>query len=239
MQLENFFEYIASRQQQEAPVAVEQKVEEAPLSSELSSFLEAFLAKHLEESQPSEVVVAEKAPAPKQEKAAKPVAPGKNGQTPIFRLQGEDFEWKYSTEKDWKVLFSLQDIADRVPIPTAPDRDDSFYGGGGGGKDFTPEFRMYNGTFQWKLEASDDDAWQSVFDMPVVGEEMVLAKNLDMDGDFIYKGEAAPGSATNSPAWRINRTYINPVDDDVSVVWAEGNADFAYAWDDHKLLSYS
>jgi hypothetical protein len=59
------------------------------------------------------------------------------------------------------------------------------------------------------------------------------------DENTYYEGEAAPGSAADSPAWSIKRVTINPVDDDKSVKWAGGTAAFDKRWDQRASLAYS
>lgn len=68
------------------------------------------------------------------------------------------------------------------------------------------------------------------------------ARRIDFVGDtVIYKGEAAPGTADTTPAWRINRIVFTPTPDgkqDVSETWAGGTADFVHAWTDRETLEY-
>ena len=69
--------------------------------------------------------------------------------------------------------------------------------------------------------------------------DMQLARKIDFDGDYIYKGEAYPGTALTDTTWRISRTYLNPDDGDVTVLWADGNANFDNIWSNHLVLTYS
>lgn len=73
--------------------------------------------------------------------------------------------------------------------------------------------------------------------------DLALAKQVNDDptNDFIYIGDAVPGSLTSAAAWRIQRVeFTNPgVDDDIEVLWADGNNNFDNIWDNHLVLSYS
>lgn len=70
-------------------------------------------------------------------------------------------------------------------------------------------------------------------------EDMVYAKQVDFVSDSVlYKGEAAVGSLTSAPLWRI-RKLILASDNDVSETWASGNANFDKVWDDRLSLTYS
>jgi hypothetical protein len=50
-----------------------------------------------------------------------------------------------------------------------------------------------------------------------------------------YKGEAAPGTATSSPAWRIQRITTSGAL--ISIQWA-GSGAFSQVWDDRSSLTY-
>jgi hypothetical protein len=53
----------------------------------------------------------------------------------------------------------------------------------------------------------------------------------------MYVGEALPGTATSSPTWRIKKiTEISG--GDISVLWADGSADFSRIWDNRATLNY-
>ena len=77
-----------------------------------------------------------------------------------------------------------------------------------------------------------------------LGEDMKYTVLLDFvdDGDYIYKGEAVPGSSgtdEGSSIWRISRTYIDPVTDDIDILWADGVITFDKIWTDHLTYTYS
>lgn len=74
-----------------------------------------------------------------------------------------------------------------------------------------------------------------------VPEDLVAyAKRVDFEGDTtIYKGEADPGTAESTAAWRIRRITFVGADEDVVEEWGEGTGSFVHAWDDRATLSYS
>lgn len=68
-------------------------------------------------------------------------------------------------------------------------------------------------------------------------DDMPYAKRVDFVGDtLLYRGEAVPGAAESSPAWRIQRLTF--VGDDVTYEWAAGSAAFDKVWADRAALSY-
>ncbi len=70
-------------------------------------------------------------------------------------------------------------------------------------------------------------------------DSMPYAVQIDTVGDtIVYKGEAIVGSLTSSPVWRI-RKVITDAGDDMSVIWADGNADFDNVWDDRLTIPYT
>lgn len=72
-----------------------------------------------------------------------------------------------------------------------------------------------------------------------LGEEMKYTSIVDFDGDYIYKGEADPGSAEGAAVWRVSRVYINPVTDDIDTRWAGGTFAFDKIWTGHLSFTYS
>jgi hypothetical protein len=52
-----------------------------------------------------------------------------------------------------------------------------------------------------------------------------------------YLGTAAPGAATSDPVWRIQRLSYSG--NDLTVEFAEGNAEYDNVWDDRAGLTYS
>lgn len=61
---------------------------------------------------------------------------------------------------------------------------------------------------------------------------------VDEDGSYLYRGYAAPGSATSDPAWRIERFDFS-ADPDVTKLYADGEATFDKTWDNRTSLTYS
>ena len=75
-----------------------------------------------------------------------------------------------------------------------------------------------------------------------LGEDMKYTVLLDFVDDYIYKGEAVPGSAGTDEAssiWRISRTFIDPITDDIDILWADGVITFDKIWENHLTYSYS
>ena len=58
-----------------------------------------------------------------------------------------------------------------------------------------------------------------------------------IDAATTYEGMAVPGSATSAAVWRIKR--VGTVASDVTVLWADGNANFDNIWDNRLALSYT
>lgn len=58
---------------------------------------------------------------------------------------------------------------------------------------------------------------------------------MDDGATYLYVGEASPGIATSSAAWRIKRVENSTG----HVLWASGNVLFDKVWDDRASLSYS
>jgi hypothetical protein len=59
----------------------------------------------------------------------------------------------------------------------------------------------------------------------------VYAKIVDETYDpILYIGEAAVGSATSSPVWRIQKVDTTS---GTIITWADGNSLFDNVWDDH------
>lgn len=69
------------------------------------------------------------------------------------------------------------------------------------------------------------------------GDPMASEKRIDFIGDtVIYKGEAVPGTANSASFWQISKTEF--IGDDITVSWADGNADFNKVWDQRANYSY-
>ena len=78
----------------------------------------------------------------------------------------------------------------------------------------------------------------------ILEAEVALAREIDDDrpaNNFIYIGEAIPGSgATSAAVWRIKRLeFLSVVEDDIEQLWADGDANFDNIWDDRTSLTYT
>ena len=70
-------------------------------------------------------------------------------------------------------------------------------------------------------------------------DEVAQAKRVDFITDTeLYKGEADPGTAEGTAAWRIRKITI-ATDNDVTEVWASGNANYDKIWNNRAGYSYS
>ena len=69
---------------------------------------------------------------------------------------------------------------------------------------------------------------------------MPYAKRTDVTDDYstVYIGRASVGSSPAEPVWQISKTELG-IDDDITVLWADGDAEFNKVWDDRLLLTYS
>ena len=56
--------------------------------------------------------------------------------------------------------------------------------------------------------------------------------------NLLYRGEALPGSSESDPVWRIREITIG-VDNDVTTLYADGDAQFNNSWTDRASLPYS
>ena len=69
------------------------------------------------------------------------------------------------------------------------------------------------------------------------------SRRADFVGDsVIYRGEAAPGTPENSPAWRIKKVEFvtdGEGNQDVIETWAGGSDAFAHVWSDRGALAYT
>lgn len=98
-------------------------------------------------------------------------------------------------------------------------------------------FYRYNGADQdKKLDAEK----LTLEDYEVYRQRVMLAPNalrLVVSGDSTYIGEAPPGTADATAAWRIKKLLTSG--GNLSILWAEGTSDFVHAWTNYSSLSYS
>ncbi len=76
----------------------------------------------------------------------------------------------------------------------------------------------------------------------LIGEEMQLTKRIDFvdASNFIYVGEALPGTAETAAKWRIKRLNTEAgLDGDIEILFANGNPSFNNRWDERLTLTYT
>lgn len=86
-----------------------------------------------------------------------------------------------------------------------------------------------------------DQGQQSPASGPGSTEMASLATKYDQDADpptLAYLGHAYPGTAGSVAQWRIQKLVFGG-DGDVTITWADGNANFDNIWDDRASLSYT
>lgn len=74
----------------------------------------------------------------------------------------------------------------------------------------------------------------------VVTEEELMKQftlKLIESGDYTYIAEANPGSLETAAVWRVKR--VEDVDDDIRILWADGNQNFDNLATDLPSLTYS
>lgn len=67
--------------------------------------------------------------------------------------------------------------------------------------------------------------------------EVQYNRLIDTDGQYIYIGEALPGTDTSEAKWRIKRVD-QKAGDDYDIIWADGTAELTKVWDDRLTLTY-
>jgi len=70
-------------------------------------------------------------------------------------------------------------------------------------------------------------------------ENGAMAKRVVQSGSVYYIGWAAPGTATNTNAWRISKVDTSGSPEIAVTTFADGNREFDNNWDDVLVLSYS
>ena len=66
--------------------------------------------------------------------------------------------------------------------------------------------------------------------------DLKAARIDEVDATTTYVGLAAPGVGTGSAVWQIRR--LTSSGNDLTVEWADGNAEFDNVWDNRASLSY-
>lgn len=82
------------------------------------------------------------------------------------------------------------------------------------------------------------ESFNDIIERLQVGMEVQYDRLVDTDGDFVYIGEAAPGSARDAAAWRIKRVY-ELAGEDVEIIWANNTANTELVWDDRATYEYN
>lgn len=73
----------------------------------------------------------------------------------------------------------------------------------------------------------------------IAEEDMPYAKKVDFVSDVeMYKAEAPVGTNTSAASWRIQKIEFG-IDGDVSITWADGNANFDNIWDNRSSYVFS
>lgn len=66
-----------------------------------------------------------------------------------------------------------------------------------------------------------------------------LVTNYDTVSDVLaYVGKALPGTLTSAASWQIKKLVFDAVGD-VTMTFADGNANFGSSWDNRASLTYS
>jgi hypothetical protein len=81
------------------------------------------------------------------------------------------------------------------------------------------------------------ESFNDIIERLQIGMEKQYDRLVDTEGDFIYIGEAEPGTARDAATWRIKRVY--EIGDDVEIIWADNTADFVKTWDDRATYEYN
>ena len=77
----------------------------------------------------------------------------------------------------------------------------------------------------------------SIIDRLKADLEVQYNRLIDTENNYIYIGEASPGSATSEAVWRIKR--VEEIGDDYNILWADGTANLDKIWDNRLTFTYS
>lgn len=91
--------------------------------------------------------------------------------------------------------------------------------------------------FDATTQKFQSESFNDIIERLQVGMEVQYDRLVDTDGDYVYVGEALPGTARNASTWRIKRVY--EVGDDIEIIWADNTADFVKVWDDRNTYEYN
>lgn len=75
-------------------------------------------------------------------------------------------------------------------------------------------------------------------------DDLTFSKRVDFENagagdDFIYRGEAAAGSAEGDAVWRVRRIFVDNPEGDVTELWADGVDTFTHTWTGRLGFTYS
>ena len=71
-----------------------------------------------------------------------------------------------------------------------------------------------------------------------VYDPAILSRRVDtVTDDLMYVGEAPSGASESDAVWRIKRITFSG--DDITIVWPQGNASFAFIWANRAALVYA
>lgn len=90
--------------------------------------------------------------------------------------------------------------------------------------------------FDATTQKFQSESFNDIIERLQVGMEVQYDRLVDTDGDFVYVGEALPGTARSASTWRIKRVY--EIGDDIEIIWADNTADFVKVWDDRATYEY-
>lgn len=82
------------------------------------------------------------------------------------------------------------------------------------------------------------ESFNDIIERLQVGMEKQYDRLVDTDGDYVYIGEANPGTARDAAGWRIKRVYELP-GDDVEIIWANNTANTELIWDNRATYEYN
>lgn len=82
------------------------------------------------------------------------------------------------------------------------------------------------------------ESFNDIIERLQVGMEVQYDRLVDTDGDYVYIGEATPGSARDAAAWRIKRVY-EFAGEDIEIIWANNTANTELVWNDRATYEYN
>ena len=92
------------------------------------------------------------------------------------------------------------------------------------------------------IAADDGDVWWKIAGTWVNQGgfgNVAQATEIDFVSELVfYTGKADPGTITSAASWRISKSTLGN-DDDLTVIWADGDDAYDNIWDDRLSLSYS